>query len=107
MIAALRTSTPRATLIWATTTPLLHDPAPNPEQATPSSNARIDARNHLAATLMSKENIATDDQHALMLQHQDTHNGDVHFTDAGSAIQAAQVAQFVRQALPSPAPLSH
>ncbi len=100
MIAALRAGAPQAALIWAATTPLLHDPAPTAEQATPSSNARIDARNRLAATLMSKENIAIDDQHALMLQHQDTHNGDVHFTAAGSAIQAAQVAQTIRQALP-------
>lgn len=107
MIDALRTGAPQATLIWATTTPLLHDPAPTAEQATPSSNVRIDERNRLAAALMSRENIATDDQHALMLEHQDTHNGDVHFTEAGSAIQAAQVARIVRQSLPrSPSNIS-
>jgi lysophospholipase L1-like esterase len=100
MIAALRAGAPQAMLLWATTTPLLHDPAPTAEQATPSSNARIDERNRLAAVLMSRENISTDDQHALMLQHQDTHNGDVHFTEAGSAIQAAQVAAIIRKALP-------
>ena len=95
MIAALRAGAPQATLIWATTTPVLHDSTTGE-----STNARIDERNRLAASLMSKENIATDDQHALMLQHQDTHNGDVHFTEAGSAMQAAQVAQIIRQALP-------
>ena len=100
MIAALREGAPRATLIWAATTPLLHDSAATAGEPAPSSNARIGERNRLAAALMSKENIATDDQHALMLQHQDTHNGDVHFTEAGSAIQAAQVAQIVRTALP-------
>lgn len=93
MIAALRAGAPGATLLWATTTPVLHDSTTGE-----STNPRIDARNQLAAVLMTKDGIATDDQHALMQQHQDTHNGDVHFTEAGSAIQAAQVAQTIRQA---------
>jgi lysophospholipase L1-like esterase len=95
MIAALRDGAPQARLFWATTTPVLHDSATGE-----STNARIDTRNRLAAAIMTKDGIATDDQHALMLQHQDTHNGDVHFTAEGSAIQAAQVAQMIRQALP-------
>lgn len=99
MIAALRKGAPRATLIWADTTPVLHDSISDPATGG-SSNARIDERNRLAAAIMSKEGIAIDDQHALMLAHQDTHNGDVHFTEAGSAIQAAQVAQSIRHALP-------
>jgi lysophospholipase L1-like esterase len=99
MISALREAAPQATLIWATTTPVLHDSTSGAATGG-SSNARIDERNRLAAAIMSKEGIATDDQHALMLGHQDTHNGDVHFTEAGSAIQAAQVAQNIRQALP-------
>jgi hypothetical protein len=95
MIAALREGAPQATLIWASTTPVLHD-STNGQ----STNARVDERNRLAAVLMAKEAIATDDEHALMLQHQDTHNGDVHFTEAGSAIQATQVARIIRQVLP-------
>ena len=97
MIAALRAGAPQATLIWATTTPVLHDSTKGE-----STNARIDERNRLAAALMSKDNIATDDQHALMLQHQDMHNGDVHFTEAGSSIQAGQVAAIIRKALAKP-----
>jgi hypothetical protein len=99
MIAALHKGAPRATLIWANTTPVLHDSASGPASGG-SSNARIDERNHLAAAIMSQKGIAIDDQHALMLAHQDTHNGDVHFTEAGSAMQAVQVAQSIRQALP-------
>ncbi len=95
MIAALRDGAPQAKLIWAATTPVLHDSTTGE-----FTSARIDERNRLAAIIMSKENIPTDDQHALMLQHQDMHNGDVHFTEAGSAIQAAQVAQAIRRALP-------
>jgi hypothetical protein len=100
MIAALRAGAPQAMLLWASTTPLLHDPVASADAPTPSSNARVDARNHLAAGIMAKEHIVTDDQHALMLQHQDSHSGDVHFTEEGSAIQASQVAQAVRRVLP-------
>jgi lysophospholipase L1-like esterase len=104
MIAALREGAPQAVLIWATTTPVLHDATSGAAIGGPTNaratNSRLDERNRLAASIMAKEGIATDDQHALMLGHQDTHNGDVHFTEAGSAIQAAQVAQSIRQALP-------
>jgi hypothetical protein len=99
MIAALREGARQATLIWASITPVLHDSTAGAATGG-SSNARIDERNRLAAPIIAKEGIATDDQHALMLAHQDTHNGDVHFTEEGSAIQAAQVAQGIRQALP-------
>jgi hypothetical protein len=66
IIAALRAGTPGAKLIWANTTPMLHDSSP-----AGANNARIDARNKLAAELMSREGILKDDQHALMLKHQD------------------------------------
>lgn len=93
MLAALRSGAPAAKLIWSSTTPVLHDV---PDGA---SNARIDARNHLADAFMAKAGIPLDDQHALMLHHQDLHSGDVHYTAAGSAVQAAQVAASIRPAL--------
>ncbi|MDE3148297.1 MAG: SGNH/GDSL hydrolase family protein [Acidobacteriota bacterium] len=94
MVTALRAGAPRAKLIWASTTPVLHDSAKGE-----STNARIDERNRLAAAVMRRDAIPTDDQHALMLKHQDLHNGDVHFTAAGSALQAEQVAAAIREAL--------
>jgi lysophospholipase L1-like esterase len=94
MMAALREGAPRAALIWATTTPVLHDSASGE-----ATNARIDERNRLAAGVMSRAGIATDDQHGLMVKHPELHNGDVHFTEAGSALEAGQVAEFIRQAL--------
>jgi hypothetical protein len=97
IIAALHTGAPDAKLIWANTTPVLHDSSP-----AEANNARIDARNKLAAELMSREGILKDDQHALMLKHQDLHDGNVHFTTAGSAVQAEQVAATVRAALAKP-----
>ena len=94
MIRALRDGAPHAALVWASTTPVLHDSTKGE-----SSNARIDERNRIAVALMGREGIAFDDQHALMLKHADLHNGDVHFTDAGYAVQAEQVAEVVRVGL--------
>ncbi len=100
MIAAARAGAPHAKLIWANTTPVLHDgTTPGGPGAPQASNARIDARNELAATLMHKEHIAVDDLHGLMLQHQDLHNGDVHYTDAGYAVLAQQAANRIKEAL--------
>jgi lysophospholipase L1-like esterase len=94
MIGALREGAPHAALVWASTTPVLHDSTKGE-----SSNVRIDERNRLAAEVMVREGIAIDEQHALMLKHADLHNGDVHFTDAGYAVQAEQGSQSVRAAL--------
>jgi lysophospholipase L1-like esterase len=95
MIAALRAASPHATLVWASTTPVLHDSTKGE-----STNARIDERNRSAAACMAREGIPTDDQHALMLKHPEMHSGDVHFTTEGSAFQAVQVAARIREALP-------
>jgi lysophospholipase L1-like esterase len=94
MIRALRAGAPQARLIWASTTAVLHD-----SQTGESTNARIDQRNHLAAALMAREGISVDDQHALMLPHPEFHDGDVHFTAAGSALQATQVTSALRPLL--------
>ena len=95
MVAALRAGAPKARLIWASTTAVLHD-----SETGQSTNARIDQRNRLAAALMAREGISVDDQHALMLPHPEFHDGDVHFTTAGSALQATQVASALRPLLP-------
>jgi hypothetical protein len=64
-----------------------------------STNARIDERNRLAAAVMNRERIAIDDQHGLMVKHPEMYNGDVHFTEAGSALQAVQAAATIREAM--------
>jgi lysophospholipase L1-like esterase len=94
LISAIRQLAPRAALIWASTTPVA-----NPAEAG-ATNPRIDERNKLALTIMQQQHIAIDDQHALMLDHQDLHQGDVHFTAAGSAVQARQAAQQILKLLP-------
>lgn len=100
MIAALKAGAPGAKLIWTTTTPLLQDGAtPGGPGTGTATNVRIDARNRMAAAVMRRDGIPTDDQHALMLKHQDLHRGDVHYTEAGYAVAAEQVATSIRAAL--------
>jgi lysophospholipase L1-like esterase len=94
LVTAIRTGAPGGRLVWASTTPVRKD---TPGQ---SSNARIDARNAIAAELIAKSGITVDDQHALMMEHRDMHSDDVHFTAEGSAIQGAQVAASVLKAMP-------
>lgn len=94
LISAIRQLAPHAVLIWASTTPV-----GKPAEAG-ATNPRIDERNKLALTLMQHQHIPIDDQHALMLDHQDLHQGDVHFTPAGSSIQAQQAAQQILKLLP-------
>jgi lysophospholipase L1-like esterase len=93
LISAVHQLAPHATLIWATTTDVL-----KPADAG-ATNPRIDERNRLALAAMQQQHIAIDDQHTLMLDHQDLHQGDVHFTTAGSAIQAQQATQSILKLL--------
>lgn len=100
MIAALKAGAPEAKLIWATTTPLLGDNAtPGGPGAPQATSARIAARNRLAAEAMRHGGIPVDDEHALMLKHQELHAGDVHYTEAGYAVAGEQAAEMIRKAL--------
>jgi len=92
-LAAVKSQWPTANCIVATTTPVLTDSADGPP------NARIVARNTIAAADAARSGCAIDDQYALMLQHQDLHDGNVHYTAAGSRVQAEQVLKSVLQGL--------
>ena len=95
LITAVRLGAPAGRLVWASTTPVRKDKQGG------ATNARIDARNAIAAEQVAKQGIAVDDQHALMERHQDLHSDDVHFTAEGAAIQGAQVAASVLRAMPA------
>jgi hypothetical protein len=84
---------PTAKCIVATTTPVLQDSDSGPP------NARILVRNRIAVKDAEKSGCPIDDQHALMLQHQDLHDGNLHYTAAGSRVQAEQVRTSVLEAL--------
>jgi lysophospholipase L1-like esterase len=77
-------------LIWATTTPVL------PKAFNGATNARVDARNAIARTFIDAAHISTDDQHALMIEHQDLHEDTVHFNTAGSNLMGDQAAAMIR-----------
>jgi hypothetical protein len=84
---------PEAQCIVATTTPVLVDGEDGP------TNARIVVRNAIAVEDAAKSGCRLDDQHALMLQHQDLHDGNVHYTAAGSRVQAEQAAASILRVL--------
>ncbi len=93
LIRELRQARPESRLIWATITPVRTD------NSLGATNARLDARNALALTLMEREGIPVDDQHALMQDHGDLHLDDVHFNDKGSEFEGDQAAAGIEAAL--------
>jgi len=84
------------TLIWANTTPVRAD-ANNG-----ATNERIHARNQIALAIIHNLSINVDDQHALMMKHQDLHEDSVHFNPQGANIQGDQAAALIRAALRIP-----
>ena len=90
--AAIRAASLHAKLIWASTTPVRKD------QPGGATNARIEARNAIAARAIGPS-IPIDDQYALMTGHGDLHSDDVHFSAEGSALQAAQVVDSILKLL--------
>jgi len=92
-LVELHAIAPNAELIWATTTPVEKNVEPGP------SNARIDARNGIARTLIKSDGIAIDDQHELMVHQPGLYLDDVHFNEQGSGIQGKQAAQDIRALL--------
>jgi hypothetical protein len=80
-------------LIWANITPV------EPNAFNGATNPRIDARNAIAQRYIEAEHISIDDQHALMIQHQNLHQDTVHFNTAGSNLMGDQVAATIRAQL--------
>jgi hypothetical protein len=80
-------------LVWATTTPVRQDVTNG------ATNQRVEARNAIANSLVQAAGIAVDDQHALMMQHQDLYEDSVHFNASGSALQGDQAAAMIKAAL--------
>jgi lysophospholipase L1-like esterase len=80
-------------LIWANITPV------EPNAFNGASNGRIDARNATARSFIDAAHIPIDDQHTLMLQHQNLHQDTVHFNTAGSNLMGDQAAATIRSQL--------
>ena len=95
-LATVKRQWPAARCIVATTTPVSKDNDDSP------ANARIVERNEIANEDAAKAGCRIDDQHALMSQHQDLHDGNIHYTAAGARVQAEQVAALILRGLPPP-----
>jgi hypothetical protein len=80
-------------LIWATTTPV------KPQAFNGASNNRVYARNTIARSFIDAVHIPVDDQHALMMQHQDLYQDTVHFNTVGSNLMGDQAAAMIRAQL--------
>lgn len=90
-LAKIQSTNSKAHLIWASTTPVKADSADG------ATNGRIDARNAIALSYVRAESIVLDDQHSLMMEHQDLYQDPVHFNEAGSRIQAHQATEYIRK----------
>jgi hypothetical protein len=80
-------------LIWASTTPV------RAGTTTGASNSRIEERNAIALAIVKPEGVLIDDQYALMIQHGDLHEDDVHFNSGGARIQGDHAASIIRSTL--------
>jgi hypothetical protein len=89
-VAEIRGIAPKAALIWATTTPVKKESEPGP------TNARVEARNVIAESLVKTDGILIDDQHGLMVKHANLYQDSVHFNEQGAAIQGKQAAELIR-----------
>lgn len=87
-LAAVRAGAPGAKLVWASTTPVRKDKTDG------ATNARIEARNKIAARVIGMET-KIDDQYSLMKSHEDLHSDDVHYNSEGCTLEAAQVAEII------------
>lgn len=94
LVHALRKEAPGAKLIWATTTPVR-----NPRDLSLLNDARtkrVQARNRIAAQIMSKQNIPTDDLFRLVANRPDYYKSDgVHPNTKGESAEAGQVAASI------------
>jgi hypothetical protein len=92
-LTSLHAIAPKASFIWASTTPVKVDKMPGP------TNARVLARNSIALAYVNNAAIPLDDQHELMSHQLGRYEDDVHFNTAGAAIQWRQAAKSIRTSL--------
>jgi lysophospholipase L1-like esterase len=99
-IKTIRANAPKARLIWAATTPLRDGKDITYDAKAECSDARIAARNALAAEVMTAQSIPTVDLNAAMRGHPEYHSDNVHFNGEGVQILAAQVSGAIEKLLP-------
>jgi hypothetical protein len=97
LIATIRKHAPKAKLIWATITPMR---TAKDLSVVAEGTKRVQARNKIAAEIVSKEGIAVDDLYGLVKDHTDYWSPDgVHFNAKGVAVEAEQVTKRIKNSL--------
>jgi hypothetical protein len=98
LVRALKKGAPNAKLIWATTTAVRSTTDLNRLDA---KTERVQARNRIAAQIMSKEGISTDDLFALVADRPDYYRADgVHSNEEGGKAEANRVTVAIARLLP-------
>jgi lysophospholipase L1-like esterase len=97
MLAVIRKHAPGAKLVWATTTPYRQGP-PDFKQFH-ERNDRVKERNRIAAAIVAKAGIPTNDLYGLMESHPELVADGVHYKPAGVALMVPQVARAILDAL--------
>lgn len=96
-VAAVKKHAGDTKLIWATTTPVRER---NHLETYAERTDRVKVRNRLAAEIMTKDQVPTDDLFELVKDHADWQSKDgVHFNGKGNEALAKQVAESVRKQL--------
>ncbi|HWD18348.1 MAG TPA: SGNH/GDSL hydrolase family protein [Verrucomicrobiae bacterium] len=95
----IKAHAPHAKLIWANTTSLKVSPPVTPGDHASATDERIDARNRIALGFIEADGLAVDDLNSLTRGRPDYHSDNVHFNDAGTDLQARQVAGQIERAL--------
>ena len=99
LVKTIRAHAPNAKLLWATTTPLRNGKDVTWDTKAEYSDARIAARNAIAAEMVAIEKILTVDLNASVQGHPELHSDNVHFNGDGVKILAAEVSAAVEKLL--------
>ncbi len=100
LIAFIKKESPESTIVWCMTTPVRDSQDLSKPDA--DKQARVEARNAIAAAIMKKHEIAIDDLYAVVVEDDANFSPDgVHFSDMGKEKQSKQVADVVRPLLPA------
>jgi hypothetical protein len=100
LVKTIRAHASKAKLIWATTTPLRDGKGVTYDTKAEYSDERIEARNAIAAEIVTAQKIPTDDLNAAVRGHPEFHSDNVHFNSQGIQTQAAQVSAELEKYLP-------
>jgi hypothetical protein len=99
LISFLKKESPESTIVWCMTTPVRDSKDLTKPDA--DKQARVEARNAIAAALMKKHGISVNDLHAVVVDDDGNFSPDgVHFSEAGREKQAKRVAEVIQPLLP-------